>query len=133
MIESQLKSLLFKYQNNLTRQTLLENLPVGEKIKKCLLSGLYNNVAFLSQKKTYKTFQEDKVCLVDPESTIQGQPNFLVYLELQTSQNNVLRTVTEVEGEWLRREFPSIYESEREGEGREGKMAAEKIKMIKSN
>lgn len=116
------------YQNSLTRKKLKENLAMGETLKYCLLSGLFTHVAFLTQKKTYKTFQEEQICLLYPGTTMQRFPHWVVYLEFVVTSKNYLRTVTEVQGEWLQKQFPEIFDPENEDLKKDSKKALEKVK-----
>uniref|UniRef100_A0A1Y1LTH7 RNA helicase n=2 Tax=Photinus pyralis TaxID=7054 RepID=A0A1Y1LTH7_PHOPY len=73
-----------------------------EPIRKCLLTGLFMNVAELHKEKQYITLDKRQVVNIHPSSVIHGQqPKFVLFTEVVQTSKCYLRGLTTVESQWL--------------------------------
>ncbi|EDS32957.1 pre-mRNA-splicing factor ATP-dependent RNA helicase PRP2 [Culex quinquefasciatus] len=72
-------------------------------IVKCLLTGLYRNIAELQRDNSYLTLANRTRCRIHPASVIHGRarPGYLLFTELVSTGTNYLRTISEIEPEWV--------------------------------
>ncbi|XP_053684082.1 ATP-dependent RNA helicase DHX33 [Sabethes cyaneus] len=72
-------------------------------IVKCLLGGLYKNVAELQRDNSYLTLSSRTRCRIHPSSVLAGRarPGYVLFTELVQTGNSYLRTVSELEPEWI--------------------------------
>lgn len=72
-------------------------------VVKTLLTGLYRNIAELQRDNTYLTMASRTRCRIHPASVIHGKarPGYLLFTELVSTGSNYLRTISEIEPEWI--------------------------------
>ncbi|XP_058833361.1 ATP-dependent RNA helicase DHX33 [Topomyia yanbarensis] len=78
-------------------------------IVKCLLTGLYNNIAELQRDNSYLTMANRTQSRIHPSSVLAGRarPGYVLFTELVATGNNYLRTVSEIEPEWIGEVVPN--------------------------
>ncbi|KAJ8917565.1 hypothetical protein NQ315_005614 [Exocentrus adspersus] len=73
-----------------------------DQLRKCLLTGLFTNVAQLYRDRQYMTLDKGQVVQIHPSSDLHGQqPQFVVFTEVVQTNKCYLRGLTTVEGDWL--------------------------------
>ncbi|XP_060517073.1 ATP-dependent RNA helicase DHX33 [Cylas formicarius] len=78
-----------------------------DQLRKCLLTGLFMNVAELQRDRQYVTLDRRQVTLIHPSSVLHGQqPAYVVFTEVVQSTKCYLRGIISIEGEWLREIAP---------------------------
>lgn len=70
-------------------------------IRKALLSGFFLQTAHLQKAGHYLTFKDDQVVAIHPSTTMDHKPEWCIYREFVLTSKNYIRTVTEVQPEWL--------------------------------
>ncbi|CAG9768662.1 unnamed protein product [Ceutorhynchus assimilis] len=73
-----------------------------DQLRKCLLSGLFMNVAELYRDRQYITLDKRQVTLIHPSSVVHGQqPRFILFTEVVQTTKCYLRDLTTIEGDWM--------------------------------
>ncbi|EAT33470.1 AAEL014256-PA [Aedes aegypti] len=72
-------------------------------VVKCLLTGLYQNVAELQRDNSYLCLSNRTSARIHPSSVLCGRarPQYVLFTELVATGNRYLRTVSELEPEWI--------------------------------
>ncbi|XP_062561030.1 ATP-dependent RNA helicase DHX33-like [Armigeres subalbatus] len=72
-------------------------------VVKCLLKGLYQNIAELQRDNSYLCLGNRTVARIHPSSVLCGRarPGYVLFTELVATGNRYLRTVSEIEPEWI--------------------------------
>ncbi|SOV22542.1 pre-mRNA-splicing factor ATP-dependent RNA helicase PRP43, putative [Plasmodium sp. DRC-Itaito] len=70
-------------------------------IRKALLSGFYQQVAYKTSKGYYITVKDIQMVTLHPSTVFQMNPEWVIYHELLLTSKNFIRTVTKIEGKWL--------------------------------
>lgn len=72
-------------------------------VRKCLLTGFYDNVARLQKDNTYMTLSTHQRAKIHPSSGLSGKerPELLFYTEFLSTGQNYLKQNTVVEASWL--------------------------------
>lgn len=78
-------------------------------IRKCLASAFFMQVAFHDKNKQYTTIKDNQPVLLHPSCSLSMRPQWVLYNEFVLTTSNYIRTVTEVEGEWLLEVAPHFY------------------------
>lgn len=96
--------------------TLASALPKGtdstEQVRRCFVTGFFNNVATLRPDKTYRTVLGNQLVYVHPSSVLFGikpQPACLLYNELVHTSKSYMRDVTPISNKWLVEIAPHIF------------------------
>ncbi|XP_058464732.1 ATP-dependent RNA helicase DHX33 [Malaya genurostris] len=78
-------------------------------VVKCLLTGLYNNIAELQRDNSYLTMANRTQSRIHPSSVLAGRarPGYVLFTELVATGNNYLRTISEIESEWIAEVVPN--------------------------
>ena len=79
-------------------------------IRKSLLAGFFLQVAHLQKAGHYLTFKDDQVVAIHPSTTIDHKPEWVFYNEFVLTTKNYIRTVTEVQPEWLFQACPEYFD-----------------------
>jgi len=93
-------------------------LPIGQScgenfdpIRKCLLTGFFENLAYLTQEKKYITVNAKKECKIHPTSTLfHSYPHCVLYTEIIETSQPFMRYVTVVDKEWLLDIVPNFHQ-----------------------
>lgn len=80
------------------------------KVRKCLLSGLFMNIAELQRDNHYLTLTNRQRAKIHPSSVLNGKPNakYILFTELVTTGRTYMRTVMHIESEWIDEVVPNI-------------------------
>eukprot|EP00761_Pharyngomonas_kirbyi_P002306 gb/GECH01002310.1/.p1 GENE.gb/GECH01002310.1/~~gb/GECH01002310.1/.p1 ORF type:complete len:696 (+),score=175.79 gb/GECH01002310.1/:1-2088(+) len=78
-------------------------------MRKCLVSGLFMQVAHLQRNGQYMTVRDNQQVLLHPSTCLDTKPDWVIYHEFVLTQRHYIRTVTEVEPEWLLDIAPRYY------------------------
>lgn len=70
-------------------------------IRKALLSGFFMRVAHLERNGLYLTVKDNQVVALHPSTGLDHKPEWVVYDEFVLTTRNFIRTVTEIDPEWL--------------------------------
>lgn len=70
-------------------------------IRKALLSGFYQQVAYKTNKGYYITVKDIQIVTLHPSTVFQINPEWVLYHELILTSKNFIRTVTKIDGSWL--------------------------------
>ncbi len=83
-----------------------------DNIRKCIVSGLFPNAAFLHMSGTFRTVRGDREVSIHPTSTLYSttQPSWLVFAELVHTNKLLMRDVTVIDPAWLEILAPHYYE-----------------------
>lgn len=78
-------------------------------VLKCLLTGLYKNVAELQRDNSYMTMANRTTSKMHPSCVLNGRarPAYVLFTELVATGNFYLRTVSEIEPEWIGEVVPN--------------------------
>lgn len=81
--------------------TSCKNDPVP--VVKCLLTGLNRNIAELQRDNSYLTLSNRMPSKIHPSSVLSGRarPGYVLFTELVATGTHYLRTVSEIEPEWI--------------------------------
>ncbi|XP_066143410.1 ATP-dependent RNA helicase DHX33 [Euwallacea fornicatus] len=85
-----------------------------DRLRKCLLAGLFMNVAELrkDQQYSYVTLDKRQVTQIHPQSVVHGQlPHYVIFTEVVQTTKCYLRDLTTVDGEWLKEIAPDYFKS----------------------
>uniref|UniRef100_T1GNP9 RNA helicase n=1 Tax=Megaselia scalaris TaxID=36166 RepID=T1GNP9_MEGSC len=78
-------------------------------VRKCLLSGLFSNIAELQRDNFYLTLSSRQRAKIHPSSVLSGKsrPALIIFTEIVATDRNFLRTVTAIEPEWVEEVVPN--------------------------
>lgn len=81
-----------------------------DQLCKCLLTGLFDNIAELRHEKSYLTVTGKLRAKIHPSSFLHRRhhPQYLVYSEIVLTECNYLRYVTEIQPEWVAEVVPNF-------------------------
>lgn len=111
-VKSQLKQILFNAKTVLDHGHEFQNQPTSVKVKICLLSGFYQQIAHLHKAGMYTVFGETHQVIIHPSSSVKPVHEFVLYLEFVLTSKNFIRNVSVMNGKWLVQLFPNIFNSE---------------------
>lgn len=79
-------------------------------VRKCLVSGLFVNVAELQRDSHYITISNRQRAKIHPSSVLSGKPKakLILFTELVTTNRNYLRTVTQIDPDWIDEIVPNF-------------------------
>lgn len=79
-------------------------------MRKCLLSGLFLNIAELQRDNHYLTLMSRQRAKIHPSSALSGKatPKYILFTELVATGKTYMRTVTEIAPEWINEVVPNI-------------------------
>jgi len=78
-------------------------------IVKCILEGFFMQVAHLETTGAYLTIKDDQPVQLHPSTCLEHRPEWVVYHEFVLTSQNFIRTVTEIDGDWLLEIAPHYY------------------------
>jgi len=70
-------------------------------IRKALVEGFFMQIAHLEKTGHYLTVKDNQVVALHPSSCLDHKPEWCLYNEFVLTSKNYVRTVTDVQGEWL--------------------------------
>jgi len=79
-------------------------------IRKAMLSGFFMRVAHLEKNGLYLTVKDNQVVALHPSTGMDHKPEWVMYDEFVLTTRNFIRTVTEIEPEWLIEIAPHYYD-----------------------
>eukprot|EP00871_Galdieria_phlegrea_P000908 jgi/Galph1/1818/GphlegSOOS_G488.1 len=79
-------------------------------IRKALLNGFFMQVAHLESNGYYLTVKDSQVVSLHPSHGLDHKPTWVVYNEFVLTSKKFIRTVTDVQGEWLLEYAPHYYD-----------------------
>ncbi|KAH8418817.1 hypothetical protein KR222_008383 [Zaprionus bogoriensis] len=79
-------------------------------VKKCLLTGLFDNIALLQKEGHYLTLSGRVKARIHPSSVLHGKykPHCILFTELVQTEQNFLRQVTEISADWVEEVLPNM-------------------------
>lgn len=82
-------------------------------MRKCLLSGLFINIAELQRDNHYLTLASRQRAKIHPSSVLSGKPaaKFIIFTELVATGKSYMRTVTHIDPEWIEEVVPNIFQN----------------------
>lgn len=92
------------------------NLPINscgdnfDQVRKCLLMGLFDNIAELQRDNFYLTITGRQRAKIHPSSVFHGKyrPEYIIFSEIVLTEKNFLRQVTEISPEWVAEVVPNF-------------------------
>ncbi|KAH8389638.1 hypothetical protein KR215_009377 [Drosophila sulfurigaster] len=92
---------------NLASNSCGDNL---DAVKKCLLTGLFDNMATLQKEGHYLTLSGRVKAKIHPSSVLHGKykPQCILFSEMVQTEHNFLRQVTEISVEWIEEVLPNM-------------------------
>merc|ERR1719461_1330772 len=78
-------------------------------IVKALLEGFFMQVAHLETTGAYLTIKDNQPVQLHPSTCLEHRPEWVVYHEFVLTSQNFIRTVTEIDGDWLLEIAPHYY------------------------
>lgn len=85
-------------------------------VRKCLLSGLFLNIAELQRDFShYLTLSNRHRARIHPSSILSGKPTakYILFTELVKTEKTFMRTVTQIEYDWIEEIAPNINQIKR--------------------
>ncbi|XP_017769739.1 PREDICTED: putative ATP-dependent RNA helicase DHX33 [Nicrophorus vespilloides] len=83
-----------------------------DQVRKCLLTGLFTNIAEIHKDKQYITLDKRQVVTIHPSSVLHGQlPPLLLFTEVVQTTKCYLRGISTIEREWLDEIVPNYIRS----------------------
>ncbi|CAM9961266.1 unnamed protein product [Heterosigma akashiwo] len=79
-------------------------------IRKCLVAGMFMQVAHLERTGHYLTVKDNQVVSIHPSSVLDVKPQWVLYEDFVLTSKNYIRTCTAVRGEWLVEIAPHYYD-----------------------
>lgn len=79
-------------------------------IRKSIAAGFFMQVAHLERAGHYLTIKDNQVVSLHPSTVLDRKPKWVVYFEFVLTSKNFIRTVTQVEAEWLLEIAPHYYD-----------------------
>lgn len=81
-----------------------------DQVRKCLLAGLFDNIAELQRDNFYMTITGRQRAKVHPSSVFHGKyrPEYIIFSEIVLTERNFLRQVTEISPEWVAEVVPNF-------------------------
>ena len=79
-------------------------------IRKCVVSGMFMQVAHLERTGHYLTVKDNQVVAIHPSSVLDTKPPWVCFEEFVLTSKNFIRTVTAVRVEWLCEIAPHYYD-----------------------
>lgn len=79
-------------------------------IRKSILSGFFMHTAHLEKAGHYMTLKDNQVVAIHPSSTMDHKPEWCIYNEFVLTSKNYIRTVTEIQAEWLFEISPEYFD-----------------------
>jgi len=94
------------------------HLPIGQScgdnfdpIRKCLLTGFFENLAYINQEKKYVTVNAKKECKIHPTSTLfHSYPHCVLYTEIIETSQPYMKYITVIDKEWLADIVPNVHQ-----------------------
>lgn len=94
------------------------NLPIGQScgesfdpIRKCLLTGFFENLAYITPEKKYLTVNAKKECKIHPTSTLfHSYPHCVLYTEIIETSQPYMKYVTVIDKQWLLDIVPNFHQ-----------------------
>jgi pre-mRNA-splicing factor ATP-dependent RNA helicase DHX15/PRP43 len=109
-VKTQLKQILYTAKTNLENNQAFSSLKSSERLKIAYLSGFYLQIAHLQRNGTYCVFNESHLVLIHPSSAVKNKPDFVLYLEFVLTSKNYIRTVSEINPQWLIQLYPDVFD-----------------------
>ena len=72
-----------------------------DNIRKCLVSGLFMQVAHLQKQGHYLTVKDHQVVALHPSTVVDGKPPWILFQEFVLTTRNYIRTLTVLRPEWV--------------------------------
>jgi pre-mRNA-splicing factor ATP-dependent RNA helicase DHX15/PRP43 len=79
-------------------------------IRKSILSGFFMHTAHLEKAGHYMTLKDNQVVAIHPSTTLDHKPEWCIYNEFVLTSKNYIRTVTEINPEWLFEISPEYFD-----------------------
>eukprot|EP01126_Amoeba_proteus_P049345 TRINITY_DN5769_c0_g1_i10.p1 TRINITY_DN5769_c0_g1~~TRINITY_DN5769_c0_g1_i10.p1 ORF type:complete len:704 (-),score=133.96 TRINITY_DN5769_c0_g1_i10:77-2188(-) len=79
-------------------------------IRKAILAGFFMRFAHLERNGLYLTVKDNQTVALHPSTGLDHKPEWVVYDEFVLTSRNFIRTVTEVQPEWLLEISPHYYD-----------------------
>ncbi|XP_055301326.1 ATP-dependent RNA helicase DHX33 [Sitodiplosis mosellana] len=81
-----------------------------DQVRKCLLSGLFINIAELQRDNHYLTLTNRQRAKIHPSSVLNGKSTakYILFTELVATGKTYMRTVTQIDPEWIDEVVPNI-------------------------
>lgn len=81
-----------------------------ENIRKCLVEGLFSQVAHLQRSGEYLTVKDNQKVWLHPSCGLYHKPEWVLFNEFVLTTKNYIRTVTEIDPNWLVELAPHYYD-----------------------
>ena len=83
-----------------------------DNIRKCIVSGLFPNAAYLHMSGSFRTVRGDMEIAIQKTSVLYSlkQPSWVVFAEMVHANRILMRDVTVIEPSWLEILAPHYYE-----------------------
>ena len=80
-----------------------------EQVRKCLLAGLFQNVAELQRDNFYLTLAGRERAKIHPSSVFHGKyrPDYIIFTEIVKTERSFMRQISEVNAEWFAEVLPN--------------------------
>ncbi|XP_011197201.2 ATP-dependent RNA helicase DHX33 [Bactrocera dorsalis] len=80
-----------------------------DQVRKCLLIGLFDNIAELQRDNTYLTITGRQRARIHPSSVFHGKyrPEYVIFTEIVLTERNFLRQVSEINPDWIADVLPN--------------------------
>ena len=115
-VRKQLERLMQKHQMKLISTDFNSNAYYSN-IRKCLVAGLFMQVAHLQKQGHYLTVKDHQVVALHPSTVLENKPPWVLFQDFVLTSKNFVRTLTAVRPEWLIEFAAHYYEVENWPEG----------------
>jgi len=79
-------------------------------IRRALVAGFFMQVAHLEKTGHYLTVKDNQVVALHPSACLDHKPEWVLYNEFVLTSKNYIRTITEINGDWLLEIAPHYYD-----------------------
>lgn len=81
-----------------------------DQVRKCLLAGLFENIAELQRDNFYLTISGRQRSKIHPSSVFHGKykPEYIIFSEIVVTERSFLRILTEIDSNWISEVVPNF-------------------------
>ncbi|KAJ1983645.1 DEAH-box ATP-dependent RNA helicase prp43 [Dimargaris verticillata] len=108
-VRGQLEQLMVRHNMDM-RSTHFDDPSYYTNVRRALAAGLFMQVAYHQGKRGYLTVKDNQLVQLHPTSFLRHKPDWVLYDEFVLTSNSFIRTVTEIQPEWLMELAPHYYD-----------------------
>jgi HrpA-like RNA helicase len=110
-IRNQLEEYMRNINSKVSSMPLITGDALEITIRKCLLAGLFNNLARRQPDGSYKTLSRNQIVYIHPSSILFGKkPPMILYTELVLTSKQYVRGLSVIDQEWIAQIIPNMFD-----------------------